>query len=311
MPPARIDTRPGQPARAYYIGASEVPAVLGLSPYTSPLAVYRAKTGPPEPDRDALAIDVGRALEPVILARASAEIGVALTSPVLAYVSGRLAALPDGVDDDEAPTVVVECKAWSRAYRDADQIEQLAEGRAPEGGRALAAYVQCQSQMLATGARVGYVAWIADGADLRIGELTPDPEWHRVIAASVADMAARIDLEDPPPPTGRDVEALALVPRPVDVPAGLDHLAEQVAERQRIRDQIDALDARRKDIDAAILSALGEHRRGVAGDWRVSVSVQTRASLDQRALRADHPDLCDTYTRQGEPFGVLRITRSR
>jgi predicted phage-related endonuclease len=315
----RIDTAPGSPLRDYYVGASEVPGILGLSPYAdqTPRAIWRRKRGL-DPDTPAsVHTRIGHALEPVILDALRAELPAlaVLHKPDLSYVSSacpRLAAAPDGADDLDAPGALAECKAWGNLWRDADALDQLRTGIVPDSGRVLCAYVQVQAQLLATGAAVAYLGWLDDSRRIQYAEIRPDAAWHRVIIAAVANFADLLDRDIEPGASAGDRDALLREPPTLpDPPAALDHLADQLDELAALKDSIARAEQRRAEIEAAIAEALGEHARGVGGVWKVSRSVQTRSALDQRALREAHPDIADQFTRTGQPFGVLRITRSK
>jgi putative phage-type endonuclease len=56
-------------ARRSRLGGSEIAAVLGLSPWTSPFSLWHLKAGLVEPDGDRPAMEWGRRLEPVVAAK--------------------------------------------------------------------------------------------------------------------------------------------------------------------------------------------------------------------------------------------------
>jgi len=191
-------------------------------------------------------------------------------------------------------------------------LDQIRAGIVPDSGRVLCAYVQVQAQLLATGAAVAYLGWLDDSRRIQYAEIRPDAAWHRVITAAVANFADLLDRDIEPGASAGDRDALLREPPTLpDPPAALDHLADQLDELGALKDSIARAEQRRAEIEAAIAEALGEHARGVGGVWKVSRSVQTRSALDQRALREAHPDIADQFTRTGQPFGVLRITRSK
>lgn len=72
-----------QPERKSYIGGSDVAAILGLSPWRTPLDVWLAKTGqaeaaPADPDRERL-FRRGKLMEPVVVDMLVAEHGLEIT----------------------------------------------------------------------------------------------------------------------------------------------------------------------------------------------------------------------------------------
>lgn len=62
-------------ARRTAIGASEVAAILGRDPWTTPLDVYARKVGDPRAEKPRLALDLGNAMEPLILRRYAERTG--------------------------------------------------------------------------------------------------------------------------------------------------------------------------------------------------------------------------------------------
>lgn len=82
----------------------------------------------------------------------------------------------------------------------------------------------------------------------------------------------------------------------------IDALAAATAERKQAEEREDAI--RNK-----LFARMGDAEIGlVNGKPRFTWKVQKgRESLDQKALRADHPDLYESYTRTGGSFRVSRI----
>jgi putative phage-type endonuclease len=99
-----------RPDRKTYLGASEIGAVVGLSPWTGPHEVWLRKTGRVEDQEDNLAIWWGNAVEPLLATRYSMEThreivrGTHLVHPKYPMIGGT----PDRLD--EAGRRVVELK---------------------------------------------------------------------------------------------------------------------------------------------------------------------------------------------------------
>lgn len=69
-------TREWHEARRQGIGASDVPAIAGMSSYGTPLTVWEQKTGRAEPQPDNAQLEWGRRLEPVIAEAFSEHAGI-------------------------------------------------------------------------------------------------------------------------------------------------------------------------------------------------------------------------------------------
>ena len=82
----------------------------------------------------------------------------------------------------------------------------------------------------------------------------------------------------------------------------IDALAEATAE-------LKAAEERRDSIRNKLMAAMGDAEIGlVDGKPRFTWKAQKgRDTLDQKALKADHPDLYEAYTRTGASFRVVRI----
>lgn len=310
-----VDTSPGRDLRRRYIGASEVPALLGLSPYDTPLDVAKRKLGIVDDSVDTIHTRVGRALEPVTLAALAEAAGLSIRAPQGSAVSDacpRLAVTPDGAEyGDYSGEWIAEAKAWSSLHRDADQLADLADGRAPSGGRALAAYVQVQAQLLGAEAQRGYIAWLDERRRLVWGEIAPDPAWRAVIIDAVSSFWAALDANVlPPEQTAERIASLRESPvtQPDAAPVALDGIRDLLDERGRLRESIAALEARIEAIDADVIEALGGASRGIAHGWRVARTTSTRRTIDTKALRSERPEIAEMYTRVSDSTS-LRITR--
>lgn len=162
--------------RRRYLGASEVAAVLGKSPYSTPADVLAGKLGATGVE-ETPAMRVGTALEPLILAEWSAARGIELdVSQPLVYhpEASWLASHPDGL----ALPTAVEVKTYSERTRD-EWDPDLADGVPVHY------LLQCQTVMACTGARVCYLVAAEVPEDLRewLGQLSV--EQIRAVAAQV------------------------------------------------------------------------------------------------------------------------------
>ena len=125
------------------IGASEIAAVLGESKWASPLTVYLEKIGEMEPEEQTEPMLWGLKLERIICDELASRADVAITarSPGLLRSTEHTWALasPDAMTYDDEP---VEAKNLAWGYRE-DEWEEALPAQY---------YLQCQQQMLVTGA---------------------------------------------------------------------------------------------------------------------------------------------------------------
>jgi putative phage-type endonuclease len=246
-------------ARAQGIGASEVAAVLGLSPWSSALEVYAAKRGLAEPVEETERMRWGTRLEAAILA-GLADDRHAQEWPEL---DGRLLrsrewpwmlATPDGwlVPRPDGSPIMCELKT-------SDRTDLWAEVPAH-------VWTQVQAQMAVTGQPRALVAVLLRGHELRSWEVARDPEAIADIVEACRLFWERVKAGDPPPPDGSPSAGKALARLyPRDDGEAIDLAAEIVAADERIialREQLGALETEERQLEQQIKAALGTATTG-------------------------------------------------
>jgi len=181
--------------RQNHIGASDAPAIVGESPYSSPLALYLEKTegsGPPDPDRERL-FRIGHVLEPVILRMYGVDRGTlvrkgrVLESREIPWLSCSL--------DGEVPGRIVEAK-WSSSSRWDDGV--------PPDVR-----VQVTHQMAVAGIPLADVA-VLTPRGFTVYEVPFDSGLWDSILRMEADFWDRVTRRDPPDPDASEASRKAL-----------------------------------------------------------------------------------------------------
>ena len=189
--------------RAQYIGASDVPAILGLSPWAGPWTVWAQRVGhiamTTEPT---IPMRVGSHMESLILDLAAERTGwdIRPDQRTLAHDDlPRLRCHLDGLVVEGVRMVVVEAKiahpAKAREWRDAEAGDWH--------GSALAYRTQVQAQLEITGAPLGLLAVLC-GYDLHLLEVDREPAEGRVIVDAVRGLLAHVDRGIAPEPTEAD-----------------------------------------------------------------------------------------------------------
>lgn len=235
------------------IGASEVAAVLGISPYSSPLNVYAAKRGITEDAEPTERMRWGSRLEATILHGLAEERG----RHEWHEIDGRLLrskahpfmlATPDGwlVPRPEGEPLMVEVK-------NSDRGEKWDEVPAH-------VWCQAQAQMLVTGEARVLVAVLIRGNDLRQFPVERDPGFINDMVEACRIFWHRVEAGEPPPPDGSEATARALrrlYPEDsgevVALPAEVHPLAD---ERAELVAKIKAQESRQEEIDNTIKAAM-------------------------------------------------------
>lgn len=321
--------------RAQLVTASEVAAILGCSPWQTPLQVWRRKQGRGS-NADTVATRAGNSGEIVLrdwyarnVADGPVQPGLSYADTPIAGPKSWMAASPDAmaqVYPYQTP-IVVEFKTsgqpmdylphyyrsqcdWLLGCIPAPAVELVAAVEMPDRLRALlgstdphevAKGQEAFGAMLAAGV-VEVRRFMVERDDQRIAALIAQVEqWHD------AHMLAGF----PPSPQPGDAEFIADTFDPAPASAWDDAaLAPLVAAYREAQAAQKDADATADVAKAALLMALeqagGEEWPTSAG--KVSFKAQAgRASVDQKALQAQWPDVYAKVSKIGSPFRVLRL----
>jgi putative phage-type endonuclease len=305
----RVDVIPDTPAweaeRRLTLGASEIPAVLGLSPYATPLDVYRAKFGADRAIDPELAF-IGHAEEVVIgkwLRAFHPELGVirrgfmarSTTHPFLHASFDRF---------------VVRARRWRPVQM--KTAHQYASDAWDDEQVPLAVQAQIQAELLVHGTARGYAVAFIGGRRFQLVPVDRDEEFLRDVLIPQAERfwTEHVLAEVPPDPT-TPAEAASLWSGADPEPLFADELVlDLVAALRDAQTRVRSTDALVDSLKLAIQTRMREHIELVdpMGDrlatWKPTAGARR---LDTKALRADHPDLAAEYTRQAAPGRQFRV----
>lgn len=271
------------------IGASEMAAVLGLSRWTSPLALYAEKIGaaPPADLSDVEQVEWGLELEGVICSVYGRRTGRGATR------SGEL------LRSLEYPWALATLDAWTSidGVRVPLEIKTAGAHKAEEWaeGPPVEYVVQVQHQMLVTGAPKASVACLLGGQRL----VWCDVERDESVIARIVDVGSRfwqcVQERIPPGVDGTEHTRRALAAlypsddgQTISLGGDLldvdDELVALKGERSRIDEKIAHAEARLKS--AIATAARGVLPNGVAYTWKTSERAgYTVAPTKTRTLR--------------------------
>lgn len=286
-------------------GASEAPILAGASPYATIADLFIAKKLAPVQSVETMAFRRGNLLEPVLLEEAGRMLGIPILTPDFMYNHGRFTVSLDGVDDAEAPELIVEAKTTAR-YRvqSADDLpkEWLWQGWAQE---------------FVTNAKVKFMVLDADQS-LSLIDL---PEMSSAASLLLIDYAERFgQLID----TGADPTEEMFNEFTADHVSSLfpaestsielgdigQHWLELYVESKRgIEDAEMFIDLAKNNI-AQILKG---NEVGLLNGHQVLTWKQQagRKSFDLARFKEDNPYLHENYSKVGAPFRTLRITKPK
>ncbi|MEW2474641.1 YqaJ viral recombinase family protein [Micromonospora gifhornensis] len=317
--------RPGNPEwhklRREGISASEIAAVLGLSPWDSPFSLYwRKVNGWDTPDNEYMSN--GRRVEPVVaewwadendphenLAVVRAGLYAHPERPWQLATPDRLIyqacpgcdgsgiildpAIGEGMcwdcrDRDDTPLAVLECK-WTGSW----------DGWGDPGTDDIPVYYRAQLlwQIDVLGVDEGHLAMLGPGGFRAYGPIRRDEKDLTVMREAARRLLARIDAGDPP-----DVDehsaTLATVKRlhPDLVDDEAEISAATAAGYRRARALKKAAERLCASFEARLRTEMGAARVAVHDGVKVaSRSIYDTTRIDTTRLRADHPEVAEAY----------------
>lgn len=299
--------------RAQGIGASEMAAVLSLSPWASPWSLWAAKLGwlPKREPSDKM--QFGHRIEPVVADWFTEQTGLHVARPdqgveMMCANPDRpwLRATPDGIVTEDEPSKT-QISFWLETdWEPLGGFEMKYDSQSKRWPRIPLHYqVQGQAQMAVTGwDRVWFA--VLHGWRLEVYELERDQaDIDFMIERAERFWADHVLTGDPPPVDDTDATAAALaavypgrtpeetIELDDDVIGWLDKLA------QAKKDQADAKRAGKR-ASAEIRARIGSYTYATVGGVQVaSLKSQTRTTTCQHC----------GHSETGEPFRVLRPTK--
>lgn len=296
LPEYPQDSAEWHEARRSSLGASEVAAVLGLSPWQTPLSVYQVKMGVPNqinPD----AAYWGHAHEPTIaqwIRDKHPEVGK--VSPGLSARSLEfpwLSATPDRTADDVGLVIPIELKT-DDGFTRTSWVDNVPDYYT----------VQSITQQGVLGAPYG---WLSVLHGTKTAELIRIPfdevVWEQIVRITGEYWTDHVEAEIAPDPV-TTAEAVELWPGNPEVTVEGDERLHELwgnyglmqAEQVELAQQLDAvkLELQKAMKDAVALTYQGRE----LFTWRPRAGSRR---LDGDALKADHPDIHEQYYKQGAP----------
>jgi putative phage-type endonuclease len=292
-------------ARRHGITASEISIVMGLSPYSSPFALYHRKTGALPQEEDKAVFERGHVLEPYIAEKfaerrpefivdgdgrslyAHTERPWQMATPDRLVWERDNAKFWPGGDYQNLPDAVLECKtdAGEDAWGD-------------EGSDDIPVHYRAQVlwQMDVMGVSTAFVACLLMRQwKVRLYELTLDAQAEtdlKLMRDEARDFLDRIDLGDPPdvdwrPATTDALNRLHPSVEDRDVPVGRQLMLWYQAA---CRDS-DAAERRKAKYANRLREVIGGGHRALCGGVLVATrSVYEQSRIDTGKLRENYPD---------------------
>ena len=301
--PGGSGTRSGRP---WGIGGSDIGAILGLSPYRTPLEVWAEKVGRAQCAGDAVHLRYGQHLEPFVAREYERATGLGthvhaetihhpLHPHLFAHVDRLVSRDGQGVLDahgNVCATTLLECKT-------ASAFSTPQWGRAGTDHVPHAYLVQCVWYTTLTGCTEAHLAALLGNSDLRVYRIGHDPALgKRLVKAALDFWDDHVMAGVPPAPTTRD-DVLAIYPRETpgcDMEADPTTLS-QLRRLQRIQGLTKRLEAESEGIKDQLALRMGHAERVLfngktLATWR---SGAPTSRVDVTRLRKERPEVVSEY----------------
>ena len=289
-------TKKQEQARAAGIGSSEIAAICGVDPWRTAYDVWALKTGRIEGCEENEAMRLGTALEPTILNLAGTELGKKVVRPSSHFVGCKpyMRANIDGmVEVAKRGSPIVEAKSTGVT----DGWGQTGTGEVPE--RVL---LQVTWQMMCSSSDLAYIACLSAKFGLAFSMYRV--EWDEHLAEELANKAERfwqcVERDTPPMSLPSLDVAKAIRRNDSEVPIAESLFLEERRTKKIADEAAEAHDAAK----SALVAALGDAKRGVAGAYSINMTAVNTERFDQRAFREAHPDLASQFV---APSSFTRI----
>lgn len=299
------------------IGGSEIAAIVGLNPYTTPMQVWESKVNPIADEETSEPAYWGNTLEEVVAkeyakrtGRKIQRVNTQMRHPIFSFAIGNV---------DRA--VINPSIAGNVRWKDGKlTTDRLLECKTANGfsvkqwGESGSDYVpdayliQCQWYMGVTGASITDLAVLIGGQDFRIYTINRDDELIDDLLNQGAAFWALVQNKIAPDPVNYP-EAVKkwLLSDPALTFHADESLIDKLEELQSIKAKIKDLESQEDALKTHILCELKESETLAYQGVKVATcKSQTRASFDAKSFEKDYPNLYEQYKKQSSTR-VLRI----
>ena len=287
------------------VGGSDVSAIMGLSRYKGPYALWAEKSGLviPEDISDKPAVMVGNALEDPIrrwFRDRHPELVVTASNCILRSKRRPWAqASLDGVchirgssRSDKSSYAVLEIKTVGE--------RSIKDWYDDSGKLTLPIYYLCQvtHYLSVTGWSKAYVAALFGNRELVELEIMRDEDDIRAVESAVDEFWRRVQTGEAPQVDGAPGEAEVIFKRH---PKSGDEMVETEGIPRELADYIfykEVLDKAKKNVDKAgdaLKELIGDNKGLYSDDCIVTWPRGERKKFDSKRFMADHPDLYEQY----------------
>lgn len=283
------------------IGSSEVGTILGLNPYETPYQLWRKKKGLDAPTPENFAMRAGHYLEDAVSLFYQDETG----NEIIKSSAGDWL-----IVNNERPFLRVspDRTCWKRGMARKHDNKGIVECKTTQkeiDGDSLPQHWFCQLQYQLGVAELnwGAIAWLTAGREFGYRDLTFDKDFYDWMIEEVTRFWVDC-IQGNQEPLAINVEDIILKsPRHIagkTLTANDDIIAE-LAELKEVREELAALDQRKKAIEESIKMTMGDaealvlpNTDDVLCTWKAG---KDRIKFDDKRFAQEHPDMYAQYTK--------------
>ena len=287
-------------------GASDIPVLMNSSPWRNRAELFIDKTTEPTLNEETPAMRKGNLLEPVLLAEAERLLGVAISTPSNQYKKGRLVVSYDGLPTEqlEKPDFVIEAKTTS--YKTVESLDDI--------GMDWRWQAWAQSEVFG-GVPVFFVVFDRR-QNITIHELPDNPSARNQLVEESEFFGTRVDSKEPLTNFINELDAEQIAQffpstkRTIELPVNATNWLTSLEMAREMKADAESQEKLAKDELARLLqdADVGTLNGISVVSWKETAG---RASLDVKALKADHPEMHDKYIKQGAPYRTMRMLNSK
>jgi len=288
------------------LGASDAPALMQASPFTSRADLYHSKRTTPKIAATSAVMHIGNILEPALVAELGRRLGITMITPETMYRRDRFTVTLDAVGvTTGAPAVIGEVKTTRR-----HRITDIAD--VPRD------YLwQCWAQMLVLDRPVWLIVLDKD-MSISTHEIPRNEQALDTLRTDSETFCAAVDNDD----DGElgllidemTAEQIADIVKPVERTISLTSdqydWVRELADARDLKRQAETIEQAARDHIARFMldATIATHESRKVLTWREQAG---RDSLDVARLRAEHPALVAEFTKQGQPSRVMRLSNTK